>query len=40
MRELIYGQDAVFMMEALKEAEDAAALGNYGIGAVVVHDGK
>ena len=40
MGELISGQDAVFMMEALKEAEAASARGDYGIGAVVVHDGK
>ena len=40
MGNLISGQDAVFMMEALVEAEAAAARGDYGIGAVVVHDGK
>ena len=40
MGELISGQDAVFMMEALKEAEIAAARGDYGIGAVVVHNGE
>ena len=40
MSDLISGQDAVFMLEALKEAEAAAERGDYGIGAVVVHDGR
>ena len=38
MEDLISGQDAVFMMEALKEAEAAAERGDYGIGAVVAGD--
>ena len=38
MADLISGQDAVFMLEALKEAESAAARGDYGIGAVIIHN--
>ena len=40
MADLISGQDAVFMLEALKEAEAASLRGDYGIGAVVVNDGE
>ena len=40
MADLISGQDAVFMLEALKEAESAAARGDYGIGAVIIHNGE
>ncbi len=40
MADLISGRDDFFIMEALKEAEAAAARGDYGIGAVVVHNGE
>ena len=38
MGELISGHDATFMMAAFLEAEKAAKRGDYGIGAVVVHE--
>ena len=40
MQQSISERDIGFMMEALKEADIAAEKGNYGIGAVVVHNDK